>query len=682
MAEVRQQPNWRRQSDKACEYYDGNQFDAETMARFEELGLGAVYENLIKQPINLMLGMEAKSRTDWKVSADSDDFTDVAEALSQKLHEAERESRADRACADAYAPQIKAGIGFVEVSRESNPFKYPYRVTNVHRNELSWDWTSKDPDLGDAKYMIRRRWMPSKQAAKFFPQHAHLINSAATGDLASTFDFTLNSDSQNLLSRAFDQEQRTTIETYEWRDTVNRRCCLFEVWYKIWVTNVVMRLPDGRTIEADMKNGKHVQLIASGQVKAFKAHYPKMRMSWWIGCHRLYDGETPYKHNHFPYVPFFGFREDLTGVPYGMIRDLIPLQDEVNARRVKMMSLLSSKRIIRTKGAVENVDIMLDEVARPDADIELNAEAMHAGGVFKVETDDKLSAQQFQVMNDTRESFQRVSGVFAPAYGENQGSQSGLAINSLVEQSSTTLAEINDNFRFSRRKVGELLMELVREDLGSGPAIVMVGDDKKKAVKLNQRVVDANGIPSLINDTSSALVKVTLDDVASSPAYRMQQQQFFTDAMKSAPPQVQAVLLPYYFDVSELPNRKEIVKQIRVILGVPDPKSEQDPEIMKYQQAIQQLQQQLIAMNAALEDKQADRDNKLQQVELRNKGMLDLQDAKNNEVVEQAEAEVQAQKDKIKFLSDFIDSIVDENEQQAEVSSAVKNQAYLLNAEE
>ncbi|KCV32915.1 hypothetical protein L490_5258, partial [Bordetella bronchiseptica 00-P-2796] len=112
--EIRNQPTWRREADKACDYYDGNQLDAETLARLEAKGLGPLVTNLIQPTVNAVLGMEAKTRTDWRVGGDDDQYQDVAEALSAKMHEAEREAQADTATSDAYASQIKAGFGVVE----------------------------------------------------------------------------------------------------------------------------------------------------------------------------------------------------------------------------------------------------------------------------------------------------------------------------------------------------------------------------------------------------------------------------------------------------------------------------------------------------------------------------------------------------------------------------------------
>src|SRR3546814_20951321 len=125
--------------------------------------------------------MEAKNRTDWRAGADDDQWQDVAEALSAKMHEVERESQADRATSEGYAHQVKSGFGCVEVSRNSNPFEYPYRVKSIHRREIFWDWRSTQPDWSDTRYVVRTRWFDPDPLAAFFPQHLKLYHFAGPG---------------------------------------------------------------------------------------------------------------------------------------------------------------------------------------------------------------------------------------------------------------------------------------------------------------------------------------------------------------------------------------------------------------------------------------------------------------------------------------------------------------------
>ena len=92
--------------------------------------------NLIRPVINSVLGQEAKTRTDVKVEADDDTYTDVAEVVSHRLKELERETRAHMAISESYSSGVKKGRGWVHVSRSSDPLAYPYRFESVPVDEL------------------------------------------------------------------------------------------------------------------------------------------------------------------------------------------------------------------------------------------------------------------------------------------------------------------------------------------------------------------------------------------------------------------------------------------------------------------------------------------------------------------------------------------------------------------
>lgn len=88
----------------------------------------------------------------------------------------------------------------------------------------------------------------------------------------------------------------------------NKDLCLSEVWYRRWVMAVLIKTRDGRVVEYDQANPAHDLAIAQGIVEVFKASVPRVRRSFWVGPHRLFDGPSPYRCSHFPYVPFWGFR--------------------------------------------------------------------------------------------------------------------------------------------------------------------------------------------------------------------------------------------------------------------------------------------------------------------------------------------------------------------------------------
>ncbi|UJP04428.1 MAG: phage portal protein [Nitrosomonas sp.] len=553
--EIRNQPSWRREADKAADYYDGNQLSKETIETLQDRGQPPLISNLIKPTIDTVLGMEARTRTDWKVRPEDDGSSsdDLADALSLKLKHAEIESRADRAVSDAYAAQCKVGIGWIEVSRESDPFKCPYRVKYIHRREIAWDWRSEQPDLSDAKYLVRRRWLELDHAVAMMPQYASLFR--MTVNAWAGFDPLV--DSSTGLAQSWDIERDTKLSADDWRDIQRQRICLYEIWYRKWVRGYVMRLPTGSVIEADFNNQRHNEAIVAGAVKVGQATFQKVRLAWYAGPHFLYDIQSPFKHNCFPYIPFFGYREDLTGAPYGLIRAMISPQDEINARKSKMLWSLNSRRVITDGDAVKNHAQTAAEVSRPDAYIILDNKR-NPNSQFRVEPGGDLAAQQFQVMQESKEEIAQTSGVHKPMMGQQSNAASGLAINSLTEQGQNTLAELNDNYRFARRLVGEQLFDLVKDDLSQGQSIVKIGEGKdQRVVVLNQSTMDnGTGQHIILNDVSRVKTKVVLDDIPSTPTFRAQQFQMLTEITKSLPENLQGLLLDFVLEASDMPKRR------------------------------------------------------------------------------------------------------------------------------
>lgn len=566
--EIDNQPAWRSRADKEMEYVDGNQLNSEVLQRQKSIGMPPAIEPLIGPAIDAVMGLEAKTRTDWRITPDGDEGDEVAAALNFKVNQAERHSGADRACSDAFKPQFAVGVGWVEVSRETDPFKYPIRCESIHRNEIHWDFLSVKPDLSDARYLRRRRWTDTAQVILKFPQHKELILRSA-GKWTDRFELSMDGGSSTALAQSWEDERGWSIEEQQWRDSDNGRMCLTEMWYRRWESVTIMKTPDGRVVEVDMANMMHMEVLARGLIKPQKAAVSRMYVSYWMGPHKLYDGKTPYQHTDFPYVPFWGKREDRTNVPYGAVRGMVYLQDNVNSAISKIRWGLSAVRTIRTKGAVAyNDEIFRQQAARIDADIILDAEHMaQPGAQFKIERDFQLSEQQYKMLTDARMGIERVSGITAGFQGQRGTATSGVQESTQIEQATQSLADMMDNFKFGRTKVGELLMSLLIEDMVGKPESVLIRGNAvmpDKRVNLNTPAVDEEtGIRYLNNDVSRTRLKVALSDVPSTPSFRTQQLNAMSEAFKSLPTEYQVVALPHLLALMDVPNKEEIIQGIK-----------------------------------------------------------------------------------------------------------------------
>jgi len=578
MYEIEEQPYWRNIADKEMDYADGNQLESELLNRMKQIGIPPAVEDMIGPALQSVEGFELQTRTDWRVKANGDTGSDdVADALNFKLNQAERLSKADKACSDAFRPQIGCGIGWVEVKREQDPFKYPYRCVKVHRNEIHWDMKAAENDLSDARWLRRTRWIHPKRLIQAFPQHAELIQTVGRYGASWWQEAGVMDGGESTgLKNAWLDARSYTISEQHWYNTTSKEINVAEVWYRRWVRVPVLKFGDGRVVEYDSSNMNHDIAIYQGLAHVELANISKIRRSYWLGPHVLFDGPTPYSHHYFPYVPFWGAREDNTNIPYGFVRRMKFSQDSINSGISKLRWGMSVTRVERTKGAVDMTDEQLRrQVARPDADIVLNANHMaKAGARFEVRRDFELSQQHFQLINDNRAAIERVSNITSGFQGKQGNATSGKQEQLQIEQSNQTLMKIMDNFREARTLIGEMLLSMIVEDMGSREQTVVIEGDavrEDRTVVINKPEVDELGYPYVSNDIQRIRLKVVLDDVPSSTTFREQQLNALSEITKSLSAEIQTAVLPYVMALTDIPFKKDIIESIRQATQAPTP---------------------------------------------------------------------------------------------------------------
>ena len=562
--EIRNQPQWRAIADMEADYADGNQLDSDLVRKQKELGIPPAVEDLISPTILSVQGYEANIRTDWRLNSDDGETgQEVADALGYKLNQAERKSNADRACSDAFRSQIVTGIGWVEVAKERNPFKYPYRCSTVHRNEIFWDMSSTELDLSDARWLLRKRWIHKDKLQHIFPNFDKELGEYV-GFMAD-YDDDLDGGSSTGLNNAWGVRFPTLKEEHFYNRTT-KELCVSEVWYRRYVMITCLKSATGKVVEYNPQSENHNLLIANDLVEVIKASVPKMRRAYWIGNYCLLDTETPYPHENFPYVRFLGFCEDMTGIPYGLVRGMKYAQDNLNATTSKLRWGLSVLRVEYTKGVTDMTEAQLaEQVARPDAIIQLNQPALaQQGSRFDVHRDYQLSNQHYQILQDSRNAIERVSGINQSFKGGGNAT-SGYQEQQRIEQSNQSLARLIDNFRVARTQIGELLLAMVIADMGDSEQEITLPADSivaSRTIALNVPFVDENGLRFLKNDIQKTRLKVALEEVPQSQSYRSQQLNALSEALKSLPAEYQTVALPYLINLMDMPYKERIIEEI------------------------------------------------------------------------------------------------------------------------
>lgn len=619
MSDINGQPDWRTIARKACAYYDGDQLPGDVIKVLQERGQPLTIHNLIAPTIDGVLGMEAKSRTDLMVVADDADeeMELLAEALNAEFADMCRLGGESRARGEAYASQIKAGIGWVEVRRSADPFGPRFKFGSVHRDEVFWDWHRREADLSDCRWLLRRRWLDVDECCTLMPNKADIIRMSVGNTWQGFVDVSAIEGMSPDTANAFWEWQQFDANQVEWCSQDRKRVLLQVVYYRTYNMRKVLMLESGRAIEYDAKNELHRAALALGKAWLEECPVATIREAWFAGPHFLVDRPCSAPHNMYPLVPFWGYIKDASREPYGLIVRAMPAQDEVNLRRIKLTWLLQAKRVIADKDATNmSREQVMEEVERPDGYIELNPDRRNKqsiSDVFKVEQDFQVAAQQFQVMQDSVKLIQDTMGVYAAYLGQGEIGQSGVAIANLVEQGATTLSEINDNYRFACQKVGELALSYLIEDLSRrrNYKITINRDDKRRRKTLMINVEQEDG--KLSNDISRLNAHIALAPIQQTPIFKQQLAERMEQAMAKLPPQAAASCFDLLVELMDVPNKHEFTERIRSALGIAKSPDEMTPEEQAAAQAEAQMQQQqqelamreLVAKVSELEGKAA-----------------------------------------------------------------------------
>ncbi|EOD4079970.1 portal protein [Yersinia enterocolitica] len=596
-SDIDHQPDWRTSANTACAYYDGDQLAPEVVAKLRERGQPLTQHNLIAPTIDGVLGMEAKTRTDLMVIADdpNEEMEVMAEAVNAEFADACRLSGLNKARSDAYAEQIKAGLSWVEVRRNDDPFANKFKVSTVHRNEVFWDWFSREADLSDCRWLMRKRWLDVDEVKGTFPDKAQIID-YSLNEWKGFVDTVLADGQESDLMSAYEEYQSWSRESTEWVTSNRKRVLLQVIYYRTFQRLPILQLSNGRVVEYDKNNVMHAVAVATERVQVTMARVSRIRESWFVGPHFIIDRPCTAPQGMFPLIPFWGYRKDKTGAPYGLACRAIPAQDEVNFRRIKLTWLLQAKRVIKDADATNMTDKQLaEEIERPDGVINLNpnrANKTTAADALNIQQDFQVAQQQFQVMQESMKLIQDGLGVYSAFLGQDSNASSGVAISNLVEQGATTLAEINDNYQFACQQVGQLLLCYLLEELTKrrNYPVVINRDDprKRKEVVLNA----AEEAGRMNNDVSRLRAHIALAPIQQTPAYKSQLAQRLSEVIVGLPPQIQVSVLDMWVELLDLPNKQEFVERIRGALGTPKSPDEMTPEEQQAAQQEQQLQQQ------------------------------------------------------------------------------------------
>lgn len=562
----------RGESERARDYYDGRQLSDEQVKALKKRKQPIVIENLIRPKIDYLCGLERQTRTDPRAFPRTAMHDDDANAITDALRYVTDDQDYPIKRSGVFQEMLVEGYGGVEVGHQQAKGGIDPKVTKLDWDRLFFDPHSSRHDFSDAEYMGFITWMGVAKAKRIWRGKDAIL------------DATLNVGQSAILD-TYDDKPRWK----SWADPQNKRVCIVTMYHirdGVWSRSVFTR---------------------SGELEEC-APSP-------------YLDEDGNPENAIILQSAYVDRDNDR---YGLVRDYMTLQDEVNKRRSKFLHLANSRQVRVSPAAGISPAQAREELNRPDGVV-----IAEQGDVEVIGTGD-MAAGHFNLLAEAKEAIKAV-GPNATMQGKSGQDQSGRAILALQQGGMTEMAPLLDNLRHFNIRVYRALWNRIRQ-FWTAERWVRVTDDEKNvrfvglnttkgalaAAKLQaalkagqidmptaqQYAMQLQADPSMMqpaNVIAEVDVDIEIDEAADTPTLQIEQFDQLTKIAPLAPPQYIPTMFEMLIEASQLRNKDKL----REIAG--QMKQPQQPDPM--QQAAAQMQ--VMGAQAEIENTQADTAKKM-----------------------------------------------------------------------
>ena len=533
------------------EFVENIQWTAEEIAAIQARGQAPTVENEISPIVDRVNGQYNSQKTKLIYKGRNLDITEGATALDEThsniltdlaLH-VQQQTGYEFEEGDMFDDGTKCGFGCLEVAiafeKDLSP-KINIKAENAlnifpdpHSKKYNWN--------EDAEYICRAKWVSYDKAKQLYPKHKDEIQTYIN------FNPIIN-DSQKM-------EKNNLI------DTRLERIRLIEIWYKEYKQRQLALTPshpDGVVDISDMKGR---------QLSGFKKTYPdyqiyedpEIEMMVGILCGEVLieNKKSPYKHNLFPFVPFFVKRRK-NGEPYSFVRLIKDANMEINKRRSKALHLLNTNQAVYEDGAVKDETELRKEMAKPDGNIKYRK-----GYAFEIQKNTELAQAQMNMQLESKVAISRISGIGEASLNRPSEVRSGIGLQRKQMQTDIIITHIFNNLRRTRLLIAELIHGLIKQYY-TEEKVYFVLDDMKQVKHFMMTQDNISAIREGIYD-------YIVEEAPNITTLQEEQFAYLAELVKGLglPPNIGVALLPIFIRLSQLRNKEEVAKLLEQLQQLP-----------------------------------------------------------------------------------------------------------------
>lgn len=574
-----------------ADFYDNIQWDPEDAAEVTGRGQMPLVYNEVAPMVDWLIGTERRQRADWKVLPRTEDDVQAADIKTKVLKYVSDVNRVVFNRSRAFSDAVKAGVGWLDDGVRDDPTQdVLYSKTEDWRNVL-WDSAGYEMDLSDSRYLFRWRWVDEDIAIMMFPDRADAIRRAAE-DSAYTNNTTWEEDTWRSASEVQNGKsgQLYASGTGVAVDQVRRRIKLIECQYREPVKTKIVGSGPLKGAFFNEQDGALVNALQARGGTIVDKMMMRMHIAVFTEASMLSMGVSIFRHNSFSLTPVWCYRRSRDRLPYGAIRRVRDIQQDLNKRASKALFMLNTNQIIADDDATDDWAKMRDEADRPDGLI-----TKKKGSTVEIRRDTDAATGQIQMMTLDAQSIQKSAGVAQENMGRQTNAVSGEAIKARQIQGSVVTTEPFDHLRLATQIQGEKQLSLCEQFYTEEKVVRLTGTKGALDwVRINQPEQQLDGSVRYVNDITESMADFIVQEQDYAGTLRAVMFESMNALAVRLPPEIAMRIMTVAMEFSDLPNKNEIAEQFRKITGERDPNKEMSPEEMQQQE--QQLAQQSEAL--------------------------------------------------------------------------------------
>lgn len=407
----------RQESERDRDYVDNKQLTADELATLKKRGQPPQIDNRIKTKIDYLVGLEKQQRIDPKALPRTPIHETDADGATQALRYVAETENFDAKRSGVWRNMLVEGAGGIGVSvKQAIGYNGQPGIEIALRryawDRIFWDPHSSEADYSDAGYLGVVVWMDYDDAVAMYGSEPGAIDA---------LDHTLTTAP----SQTYDDKPKWSL----WADKKRKRVRICQIWIK------------------RAEQWYFAEFTKGGILKAGPSPYVTDKGE--SDCELFFQSAYVDRDNN----------------RYGLVREMITLQDGINKRHSKALHLLNSKTVRAKKGAVDDVEKARREIHRPEGWLEVNDLGLPVNETLQIDSNTDLAAAQLGLLQEAKAAID-LKGPNATQMGDKTGgsnSASGRAIIASQQGGMISLGDLLDNLRHLDRRVFRAVWARIRQ---------------------------------------------------------------------------------------------------------------------------------------------------------------------------------------------------------------------------